>query len=97
MEFKSCLFELLETKFYHLQAEQALPNLEGQFDISLYTSAAYIIIVVAAIVSIIAFFGCFGAIKVFVSSFIVFVITIIRRASVCLAPTSCSSLPCSLS
>jgi len=45
------------------QAEQALPNLEGQFDISLYTSAAYIIIVVAAIVSIIAFFGCFGAIK----------------------------------
>ena len=65
MGFKSCLFELLETKFYHLQAEQALPNLEGQFDISLYTSAAYIIIVVAAIVSIIAFFGCFGAIKVF--------------------------------
>ena len=41
-----------------------LPNLEGKFDISLYTSAAYIIIVVAAIVSIVAFFGCFGAVKV---------------------------------
>ena len=41
-----------------------LPNLDGKFDISLYTSAVYIIIVVAAIVSIIAFFGCFGAVKV---------------------------------
>jgi len=45
------------------QAESMLPNLEGKFDISLYTSAAYIIIVVAAIVSIVAFFGCFGAVK----------------------------------
>ena len=41
-----------------------LPNLDGKFDISLYTSAAYIIIVVAAIVTIVAFFGCFGAVKV---------------------------------
>jgi len=45
------------------QAESMLPNLDGKFDISLYTSAVYIIIVVAAIVSIIAFFGCFGAVK----------------------------------
>jgi len=45
------------------QAESMLPNLDGKFDISLYTSAAYIIIVVAAIVSIVAFFGCFGAVK----------------------------------
>lgn len=45
------------------QAESMLPKLEGEFDISLYTSAAYIIIVVAAIVSIVAFFGCFGAVK----------------------------------
>ena len=41
-----------------------VPSLEGKFDISLYTSAAYIIIVVAAIVSLVAFFGCFGAVKV---------------------------------
>ena len=47
-----------------IQAESMLPNLDGKFDISLYTSAVYIIIVVAAIVSIIAFFGCFGAVKV---------------------------------
>jgi len=45
------------------QAESMLPNLDGKFDISLYTSAAYIIIVVAAIVTIVAFFGCFGAVK----------------------------------
>jgi len=45
------------------QAESMLPNLEGKFDISLYTSAAYIIIVVAAIVTIVSFFGCFGAVK----------------------------------
>jgi len=45
------------------QAESMVPSLEGKFDISLYTSAAYIIIVVAAIVSIVAFFGCFGAVK----------------------------------
>ena len=42
-----------------------MPKLEGKFDVSLYTSAVYIIIVVAAIVSIVAFFGCFGAVKVF--------------------------------
>ena len=47
-----------------IQAESMLPNLDGKFDISLYTSAAYIIIVVAAIVTIVAFFGCFGAVKV---------------------------------
>ena len=41
-----------------------MPKLEGKFDVSLYTSAVYIIIVVAAIVSIVAFFGCFGAVKV---------------------------------
>ena len=46
------------------QAEQMMPKLEGKFDVSLYTSAVYIIIVVAAIVSIVAFFGCFGAVKV---------------------------------
>jgi len=45
------------------KAESMVPDLDGEFDISLYTSAAYIIIVVAAIVSIIAFFGCFGAVK----------------------------------
>jgi len=45
------------------QAESMVPDLEGKFDISLYTSAAYIIIVVAAIVTIVAFFGCFGAMK----------------------------------
>jgi len=45
------------------QAESMIPSLQGEFDISLYTSAAYIIIVVAAIVSIVAFFGCFGAVK----------------------------------
>lgn len=45
------------------KAEDLLPDLEGDLDISLYTSAAYIIIVVAALVAIISFFGCFGAIK----------------------------------
>ena len=48
----------------YIKAESMVPDLDGEFDISLYTSAAYIIIVVAAIVSIIAFFGCFGAVKV---------------------------------
>ena len=47
-----------------------LPNLDGKFDISLYTSAVYIIIVVAAIVSIVAFFGCFGAVKVKLNFFV---------------------------
>lgn len=45
------------------QAESLYPDLEGKFDINLYTSAAYIIIVIAALVAIIAFFGCFGAIR----------------------------------
>jgi len=45
------------------QAEQNVPSLDGKFDVSLYTSAAYIIIVVAALITIISFFGCFGAIK----------------------------------
>lgn len=45
------------------QAEKNIPELEGKFDLSLYSSAAYIIIIVAAIVVVISFFGCFGAIK----------------------------------
>jgi len=44
------------------QAEEHA-GLSGEFDISLYTSAAYIIIVVAVLVAIISFFGCFGALK----------------------------------
>lgn len=36
---------------------------EGAFDIGLYASAPYILIVVAVIVVIISFFGCFGAVK----------------------------------
>jgi hypothetical protein len=45
------------------KAEGVVPDLEGKLDISLYTSAAYIMIVVAALAAIISFFGCFGAIK----------------------------------
>lgn len=46
------------------QAEEQFPTEIGDgFDITLYTSAAYIIIVVAALVAIMSFFGCFGAWK----------------------------------
>ena len=73
-----------------------VPNLEGKFDISLYTSAAYIIIVVAAIVTIVAFFGCFGAMKVSKSIILPFIVDFVRRVNACLAPTSFSSLQRSL-
>ena len=71
-----------------------LPNLDGKFDISLYTSAVYIIIVVAAIVSIIAFFGCFGAVKVKLNLFSLFVdgrALILNTYSKCSAHTSLST------
>merc|ERR1711935_1023438 len=45
---------------------QATANLDGlsdNFDITLYTSAAYILLVVSVLVIIIAFFGCCGAWK----------------------------------
>lgn len=45
------------------KAEEAVPSLDGELDISLYTSAAYIIIVIAVLVAIVSFFGCFGALK----------------------------------
>jgi len=46
------------------KAEEQIPTQIGDgFDITLYTSAAYIIIVVAALVAIMSFFGCFGAWK----------------------------------
>jgi len=45
------------------KAEEAVPDLDGKLDISLYTSAAYIIIVIAVLVAIVSFFGCFGALK----------------------------------
>jgi len=46
------------------QAEEQFPAEIGDgFDITLYTSASYIIIVVAALVAIMSFFGCFGAWK----------------------------------
>ena len=69
-----------------------VPSLDGKFDISLYTSAAYIIIVVAAIVTIVAFFGCFGAMKVLKSIILPFSVDFDRRVNACLAPTSFSSL-----
>jgi len=43
------------------EASQQIPDLN--FDITLYTSAAWILIVVSALVVIISFFGCCGAIK----------------------------------
>jgi len=46
--------------------DQAASNIEGlsdSFDITLYTSAAYILLVVSVLVVIIAFFGCCGAWK----------------------------------
>ena len=79
-----------------IQAESMVPDLEGKFDISLYTSAAYIIIVVAAIVTIVAFFGCFGAMKVSKSIILPFIVDFLRRVNACLAPTSFSSLQRSL-
>ena len=48
-------------------AQEVLDNnnihTEG-FDISVYASAPIVLIIVAVIVSLIAFFGCFGALKV---------------------------------
>lgn len=45
------------------QAADNVPGMSDKFDITLYTSAAYILLVVAALVVIISFFGCCGAIK----------------------------------
>jgi len=45
------------------QASDQLGGTSDKFDITLYTSAAYILLVVAALVVIISFFGCCGAIK----------------------------------
>jgi len=45
------------------EASQQIPELADNFDITLYTSAAWILLVVSALVVIIAFFGCCGAIK----------------------------------
>jgi len=45
------------------KAASEFPSLTDKFDISLYTSAAYILLVVAALVVIISFFGCCGALK----------------------------------
>jgi len=44
------------------EAANLVPGSDN-FDITLYTSAAYILLVVAALVVIISFFGCCGAIK----------------------------------
>jgi hypothetical protein len=43
------------------RAEEALPGQEGVVDIRLFTSPAYIIVVVASLLAIISFFGCCGA------------------------------------
>jgi len=45
--------------------DQASEQLDGadEFNVEIYTSAAYILLVVSAIVVIISFFGCCGAIK----------------------------------
>lgn len=45
------------------EASQQIPELADNFDITLYTSAAWILLVVSALVVIIAFFGCCGAWK----------------------------------
>merc|ERR1712025_528111 len=45
------------------QATQNVPELTENFDITLYASAAYILLVVSALVVIISFFGCCGAFK----------------------------------
>ena len=44
---------------------QASEQLDGEsFNVEIYTSAAYILLVVSALVVIISFFGCCGAFKV---------------------------------
>jgi len=45
------------------QATQNVPELTENFDITLYASAAYILLVVSVLVVIISFFGCCGAWK----------------------------------
>jgi len=42
---------------------QAVTDVSDSFDVEIYTSAAYILMVVAILVVIISFFGCCGAIK----------------------------------